>query len=231
MSHVYALVPARGGSERLPRKNMCTINGRTLVQCAIDSVWGMDCHVVVSTDDDEIARHSEHEATIHRRPAHLAGPRSQIEEAMHHWLIRQKPVLRDDDVLLLLQPTSPFRKPGTVARCVELVRSGYDSALTVCLDHRNTGRLRSHADGTLRTIWNRPLSFRPRSQDDRTLAVENGCVYACSVKHFRRSKLRHGGTEAIVPIDWLEALEIDDALDLAAARALAPVAFGGREAA
>jgi N-acylneuraminate cytidylyltransferase len=166
------------------------------------------------------------DALVHSRPADLAGPHSQIEEAIAHWMHRCDPVLNDEDVIALLQPTSPFRKPATVRECVRLVRAGYDSVTTVTLDHRNTGRLRSYKDGTALVRWNRPVDSRPRSQDARRLGVENGCVWAFSAAHFRRTKLRQGGREAAVVTSWLEAFEVDTVEDLEIARALAGVADG-----
>lgn len=231
----YAFIPARGGSERIPLKNLAEVGGRSLVRRAIEATrepcpdaprliyapW----EVIVSTDSSAIAEHvGGQQVTIHRRPANLAGPRSQIEEAVVHWMHRCDPVLDHGDVIVLIQPTSPFRKLETVRRCVELVRAGYDSATTVTLDSRNTGRLRSYEDGTPNVLWNRPVDARPRSQDARKSAIENGVCWAFTAEHFRRGKLRMGGRAAVVVTSWLEAFEIDTPEDLEIARALVGVA-------
>lgn len=220
---IVAFIPARRGSERLADKNLAKVGGHSLVSRACRCAYEAGCdQVIVSTDSYEIACEGS-SGPYHHRPPSLSGPRSQIEEALGHWMRRSEPVLDDADVVCLLQPTSPFRKPETVRECVRLVRAGYDSVTTVTLDGRNTGRLRSHADGTPKAIWDRPITSRPRSQDARQQAVENGCVWAFSVVHFRRWKLRQGGHEAVVVTSWLEALEIDTAADLEAARALVGV--------
>lgn len=247
---VFAFVPSRGASVRIPNKNLAEVGGVSLVARALMCAdWAGVDQTIISTDSDAVwdsayaqrVATAEHRLSLpreqdpgpeaselwrHERPESLAGPHSQIESSISHWLLRCDPVLADDDVIALLQPTSPFRKPETVRRCVELVQSGYDSALTVTLDARRSGRLRSHEDGTLRAIWNAPPGFRPRSQEGgpgRRQPVENGCVYAFSVRHFRATGLRMGGHEAVVPTLWTEALEVDDEFDLAVARALVGV--------
>ena len=227
---VFTFIPARGGSARIPSKNLAEVGGYSLVRRACDCAWeawpidGPDPTVIVSTDSDEVARAINDVADIHHRPESLAGAHSQIEEALAHWLHRCDPVLDDEDVLCLLQPTSPFRQPATVRECVRLVELGYDSATCVVLDSRNTGRMRSHVDGVLQTHWNRPITSRPRSQEARRHVIESGLCWAFSVRHFRETKLRQGGREALVETSWLEAFEIDTPEDLAVARALVGVA-------
>jgi CMP-N-acetylneuraminic acid synthetase len=166
---------------------------------------------------------------VHDRPEHLADAHAQIEDAVAHWLHRCSPTLADDDVIALLQPTSPFRAPATVKRCVELVRAGCDSAVTVTMFSQNTGRTRGLYDDkwgddiALRTLWDRPVSApRPRSQDGEKKARENGVAWAFRVDHFRRTANRMGGREASVPTSELEALEVDYPHELELARVLSP---------
>ena len=233
MSRVIAFVPARGGSERLRDKNCREVGGVPLARltkiCAARA-W-VDV-TIISTDSDDVWYSAVGDGPVspvlerHHRPADLAGPHSQIEEAIAHWMHRCDPVLADEDIIILAQPTTPFRKPETIRECVRLVRAGFDSVTTVTLDGRNMGRLRSHEDGTPLVRWNRPIDARPRSQDARQLGVESGCVWAFSAAHFRRTKLRQGGREAAVVTSWLEAFEVDTISDLEVARALAGVVGG-----
>lgn len=229
-----AFIPARGGSARIPRKNLATVGGVSLLERAIGHARdsGVCDRIVVSTDDEEIAEVARaNGCEVHERPAHLAGPHAQIEDAIAHWLHRQRRLLALTDCLVLLQPTSPFRRPETVRHCVELVRDkGCDSALAVLVDVRRaifSGRVRGlydDATGTelaKRVIWDRPPTWRPRSQDVRGIGVEAGSVYAFSCEHFRTTHCRMGGREAIVRVSWLEAFEIDEPEDIRVANALA----------
>lgn len=233
---VWGFVPARGGSTRIPRKNLAVINGRSLVVRAIDAAFAGGCdRVVVSTDDDEIAAHAEPVATVHRDSGHWSM--SQIEPRIAHWMRRAD--VAEGDVIVLLQPTSPFRRASTVRRCIELVRDhGCDSALAALVDVRRvvfSGRLRglydpgTDTDLAERVIWDRSLAHRPRSQDVPGVGVEAGSVYAFTAAHFRATRCRMGGREAIVRVPWLDAFEIDEPEQLEVARLLAPMADGRSE--
>ena len=239
----FAFVPARGGSERLADKNLADVGGLSLAgRACLQGLRTCD-RVVLSTEDLVIANEVCVDAAqanrlkgkaldVHMRPGHLAGPKSQIEEAIKHWLHRCDPVLDDDDVIVLLQPTSPLRRDETIRECLQKVQElGFDSATTAIRNHRNSTRLRSWECGTLRPLWNRTIESRPRSQDDRTSALESGVCWAFRVGLFRQTRLRQGGREALVLTSQWEACEVDDAEDLAAARALAPWWFGREGAA
>lgn len=225
---IVGFVPARGGSERIPGKNLQLVGGRSLVRRAVECAWEAGCHeVVVSTDDDAIAVEAHYcDAEVHERQARHASATAQIEDAIGDWLGTRLVPLAESDVVVLLQPTSPFRRPSTVEDCVRLVLEGYDSALSISMGHRRNGRIRSHVaadggQGPLKVIWNQPNPlWRPRSQDVVQEPYENGAVYAFSVGHWRRARCRMGGREAVVRMEQWEAWEIDTPGELAIARAM-----------
>jgi CMP-N-acetylneuraminic acid synthetase len=223
-----AFIPARGGSQRIPCKNLALVGARSLLHRAINVAFDVPCiRVVVSTNDAEI-RCRALRVEIHDRPAELADAHAQIEDAIAHWLATAG--LADDDVIVLLQPTTPFRRAATVRRCIELVQSGAcESACTALMYTRNTGRVRGLYDAKRqrdvgqRVLWDRPVATRPRSQDAGQKAMEDGCCWAFTVRHFRATKNRMTDrSTALVPCSELEALEIDYPSELEKARALAP---------
>jgi CMP-N-acetylneuraminic acid synthetase len=178
VSRTIAFVPSRGGSKRVPHKNMQRVGGLRLVDRAIVCALDAGCDlVVVSTDDPDTAHAARAYGSVevHDRPVHLASDTAQIEDAIAHWLHRASPVLADDDVLVLAQPTSPFRRPETIRECVRYVREhGCDSAIAVRRDVARVvfhGRIRGLYDEKLgrdvgvRVLWNNPADFRPRTQD------------------------------------------------------------------
>jgi CMP-N,N'-diacetyllegionaminic acid synthase len=128
---VVALVPARGGSKGIPRKNLAIVGGTSLlaraIGCARES--GAVGRIVVSTDDDEIAAAAEAaEAEVLRRPDDLAGDGTPMLDVVRHALAE----LGSVDVLVLLQPTSPLRRPEHVAEVVRLLLdSDADSVVSV----------------------------------------------------------------------------------------------------
>lgn len=227
---VTAFIPARGGSRRIPSKNLERVGPYTLVEhairCAVDA--GIES-IVVSTDDERIAdRATQAGALVHDRPAHLAGDRAQIEDAVLHWL-RERARYGDepgrDEAVVILQPTSPLRRPETVRRCVQVMREREaDSVLTVSLDHRSPfrgDRCHDLGDGVMRAIWHRPDGWtRPRTQDVRAQPEENGCVYVVRVDHLYATHSRVGGREYVVPVDAVEAWDVDTPDELEVARAM-----------
>src|SRR5207253_4129882 len=125
-----ALVPARGGSKGIPRKNLALLAGKPLLAWTLEAARGAESvtRVVVSTDDDEIAAAARHlGAEVLRRPAELAADD-----------VPMLPVIRNGldtfqcDVLVLLQPTSPLRGAEHVDGAVRLLlETGADKVVSV----------------------------------------------------------------------------------------------------
>ncbi len=121
---ILALITARGGSKRLPGKNIRQLGGQPLIVWSIDVVKNVPeiCDILVSTDDPAIAAVSS-EAGAYvpwLRPAELAtDTASSVDVALHalDWYEVEKGAV---DGILLLQPTSPFRTLATVQRGIDL---------------------------------------------------------------------------------------------------------------
>ncbi len=114
------IIPARGGSKRLPGKNLRRIHGVSLVslaaQCAREA--GLD-QVILSSDSEEILLEGQKEGILlSRRPECLAADSTSMEETVIYLLDRHYP--RRDHTLVLLQPTSPFRSPEDVKEALWL---------------------------------------------------------------------------------------------------------------
>src|ERR687888_2652879 len=128
---VLALIPARGGSKGIPRKNLATLAGRPLLAWTIDAALGSRAvtRTVVSTEDDEIAEAARSlGAEVLTRPPELADDDTPMQPVIAHALGE----LGAPDVLVLLQPTSPLRRAEHVDEAVELlVATGADSLLSV----------------------------------------------------------------------------------------------------
>lgn len=134
---VLAVVPARGGSKSIPRKNLARVGGVSLVGRAARVAVSLPFvdHAIVSTDDDEIAaearRHGIEAPFL--RPAELAGDRStSIEMWRHAWLAAEQHYGITFALSVLLEPTSPLRTAADVFATVQmLVSSGRAAAVTV----------------------------------------------------------------------------------------------------
>src|ERR687888_1463258 len=128
---VVALIPARGGSKGIPRKNLAPVVGRPLLAWTIDAALGSRTvtRTVVSTEDDEIAAAArELGAEVLARPPELAADDTPMQPVIAHAVEE----LGAPEVLVLLQPTSPLRRAEHVDEAVELLLgSGADSVVSV----------------------------------------------------------------------------------------------------
>ena len=132
---ILAIVPARGGVQRIPRKNLVSLRGHPLIYYAIRN--GQQCPyvttTVVSTEDSEIARVAEELGSlVVPRPARLAQPETKTEPVLVDTVSVLKQQLKTYDAVLLLQPTTPFRKTETLSKTIELFfEEDADSVVTV----------------------------------------------------------------------------------------------------
>jgi CMP-N-acetylneuraminic acid synthetase len=133
---VLGVIPARGGSKGVPRKNIRPVNGKPLLQYTAEAALQAKrlSRVILTTDDEEIAsvgRRCGLEVPF-LRPAQLSADDTPTLPVLQHavrWLENQGVVY---DAVCLLQPTSPMRSPGEIDRCIDLLESsGADSVITV----------------------------------------------------------------------------------------------------
>ncbi len=217
-----AVIPARGGSKQVPRKNVQRVGGVPLVERAVraaSSADGIDL-VVVSTDDGEIAAIAEAAgARVVRRPAEIAGDTATSESAILHAL----DALEDDgtpvDVVAFLQATSPFIPSDALAAAVAEVRA--DRADSVFAAHETYGFLWRDDEQGAAVAVNHDAAHRPRRQDREPHLLETGAFYVFRADGFRESRHRFFGRIRAARVPEWTAIEIDDADQLRIARALA----------
>jgi CMP-N,N'-diacetyllegionaminic acid synthase len=215
---ILSLIPARGGSKRLPGKNVRPLGGKPLVVWSIDvaKIIPEICDILVSTDDPAIAAVCKSSGAFVPwiRPSELAtDTASSVDVALHalDWYEAEKGAV---DGLLLLQPTSPFRTKETMQRGIELfVQNGLQSVLGVSLTH-------SHPMWTLKMEGDYLVPFMQefgvgtRSQDLPSAYVVNGSFYLISPSELRACRSFMGSK--IVPLfieSKQEALDIDTEWD------------------
>ena len=189
---ILALIPARGGSKRLPGKNMKLLGGKPLINWTIDAAQGIPeiCEILVSTDAPEIASVAK-EAGANvpwLRPKVLATDQAtSVDVALHalDWYESESGVV---DGLLLLQPTSPFRTQATIKQGIELFRSnGYRPVIGVSPVQDHPMWTFKMKDGYL-VPFVEHHGFGIRSQDLEPALVANGGFYLISPKELRESK-------------------------------------------
>jgi CMP-N,N'-diacetyllegionaminic acid synthase len=124
---VWGLVPARGGSKSIPLKNMLRLGGRPLLDYVVRAAQASDvlARVICSTDDATIANHARDLGIeVDARPARLATDDAKVDDMAADLLARSLATFKVlPDVVVLLQPTSPFVQPQDVRDIVELFRA------------------------------------------------------------------------------------------------------------
>lgn len=200
---VLGLIPARAGSERLERKNLARVGRFALWDRAFRVA--NECpeidEVVVSTNIPEILDIGLPEVV--ERPAKLCTSTAPIEQVIAHHM-------RDEhDLIVLLNPTSPFRTVATVTQAVRAAWAVSGCAVTVISDPHS--HLWVHVeDGLIRTLH---TGLWPRSQDVRGELRMHGAAFVTRPQTIRRGRLL-GEPCAAVETEWLESWDIDTLDDL-----------------
>jgi len=215
---ILALILARGGSKRLPGKNIRLLGGKPLIVWSIDVVKDIPeiCDILVSTDDSAIADISrDAEALVPwLRPAELATDDATSVDAALHALEWYEANNGSVDGLLLLQPTSPFRTKETIKKGIDIfINNKYKTVLGVSLTHAHPMRTLKK-DGEYLVPFMQENGFNIRSQDLPDAYVINGCFYLISSKKIRIEKSFFTGNVMPLLIEsQQEALDIDTEWD------------------
>ncbi len=213
---VLALIPARGGSKGVPRKNVRLLAGKPLIVWTIEACLRAQyvTRVMVSTEDDEIAAISlAAGAEVLARPAELAQDTTPSDPVFRHTL----DTLRDREgcvpaAFACVQCTVPLRGSDTIDQCLALLfESGCDTVMTLTPAQHwyLTGRL----DPEGRYAADIEIGKRPRSQDMGEKLRENGAVYAFRPQTFYQYGGRFGPDVRGVSMDAVRSLDIDDEED------------------
>ena len=216
MTQRLAIIPARGGSKRLPRKNILPFLGRPMIAHTIDAAVSSGCftRVLVSTEDTEIADAARAAgADIHRRDPALATDAATLIEVCLDILASEERAGHTYDTFACLYATAPLRRVDDIAAVVALAeRPDADFALAVTTyplpPHQ---ALRLGDNGSLAPMW--PDLVNLRADNVGRLVVDNGSTYAAKVAAFREHRSFYGPRLAghLMPRD--RSVDIDEQAD------------------
>lgn len=210
---LLALIPARGGSKGIPRKNIREMAGKPLIAWTVEAaraVAGVDA-VVVSTEDDEIAEVARAAGADvpFMRPAELAADQTPGIDPVLHAL----DMLPQYDAVLLLQPTSPLRTVADIEGVLALaIQTGAPSIVSVCEpdDHPNW-MYRIGAEGRLEPVL--PIPPAARRQDLPPVYSLNGAIYYADAAWLRNWKSFVGPETLGYTMPSDRSVDIDGPLD------------------
>ncbi len=224
MSENVAIIPARGGSKGIPRKNLRRVGGVPLVARAVDAaVRCPSIHrVVVTTDDPDIAAvAAEWGAEIVQRPAELAGDQTSSEGGLLHALGELEARGVDVGVVAFLQATSPFIDVDALDAAVRSVRSRRRDSVFSAVE--TFGFLWRKGVGDAAEAVNHDADVRLRRQDRSPDYLETGAFYVMRAAGFRAVRHRFFGSIGVAAVPARTAIEIDTPEELEIACALAPL--------
>lgn len=216
-----AIIPARGGSKGIPRKNLQEVGGIPLVGRSVLAARGAK-HVqavYVSTDDAEIASVAkEYGAQIIWRPAELATDTASSESVLLHALEVLSRGGAEPELTVFIQCTSPFVEPQDVDAMIEKMQEEQaDCIFTVAPFHGFLWK----SDAQLGSVGiNHDRAVRPRRQDREPEFLETGAVYVMRTEGFVRARHRFFGRVLMHEIPPERSIEIDEPADLFIANAI-----------
>ena len=223
MTKVLGMIPAKGGSTRLPRKNILKLGGKPMITWAGDALRqsGICDRIVVSTEDEEIAQVSRDAGfdVPFIRPSTLASDPAGVEQVALHCLEMLRKQSNEYDTLVITLPTSPFCIPEDFIKAYQvLIDKKADFLMSVSqFDHSPFAALKL-TNGTVSPWF--PEYFGLKSQEMPTAYRPNGAIHILKVKAFEKTRCYTSQPLYAYKMPWPRGVDIDTYEDFALAEAL-----------
>lgn len=207
---IVAIIPARGGSKAIPRKNLIEIGGKPLIVWSIEQAMAAKHvdEVVVATDDEEILIVAEDAGakTVERSLASCAD--DAPSEMVLTEVVKER--YEDAEAIVFLQATSPFRAAADIDNAIDLLES--EKADSVISVRECRGYTWFHAGGQLMPKF---FKRQPRQLQGGTLYEENGSIYVFKPHVLlRNGGMRYGGKVVHYEMDPLNSFQVDEIEDI-----------------
>jgi CMP-N,N'-diacetyllegionaminic acid synthase len=223
---ILSIIPARGGSKGVPRKNIRELDGKPLIAHTIEAALGSGYinRLMVSTDDEEIADISQKWGADvpFLRPVELATDTAKAIAVVKHALLEMEMLDNCEyPVIVYLEPPAPFKTPGDIDSCIELFFEE-DPGSVVSVNEANQFHpilMKKIEDAQLKPIWKDEPECVPRQMYSPTAYMRNGAVYV-----LRRENILKGIFYGAPIIPYImpdeRSICIDSVLDWYAAEAI-----------
>lgn len=216
-----AIIPARGGSKRLPRKNVLDLAGKPLIAWTIEASLKSKYidQVIVTSDDDEILGISKQfGAETIKRPEELASDTATTFDAIEHAIKHSEKF----DYVVLLQPTSPLRTEHHIDEAIELLYEKHaDAIISVCeMDHSPLWSNTLPENGSMGKFLREEIKNK-RSQDLEKYYRLNGAIYVCKTdKLLDKKSFMLKDNIFAYEMDKKSSVDIDEEIDFKIAKVL-----------
>lgn len=211
---MLAIIPARGGSKRLKRKNVLPFKGKPMIAWTIEAALasGRFQKIIVSTDDEEIAAVAQkYWISIERRPEHLATDQARVVDVCVDILMREEALGREWRRMACLYATAPLRTAQDIQAVHDLAGSGFALAGTdyALSPHQ---ALRLGACNMAEPMW--PELVEKRHDEMPALRVDNGSTYVCPTDLFLQQRTFYGKPLKVYTMPRERSVDIDTQTDL-----------------
>lgn len=220
---IIAIIPARGGSKGIPRKNIKELEGKPLIAYTIEEALKSKYldHVFVSTEDPEIAKVSkECGAQVIDRPSSLAKDTSKTVDAILHAVeyLEKKDI--HPHIVVLLQPTSPLRNTEDIDAAVKVfLDNECDSVISVCEPDHSPFWCFTLSGKYLQPLFDKKFD-NTRRQDLPKVVIPNGAIYVSSPESIRKYEGFYGDQTIPYCMSPERSIDIDTPLDFTIAEVL-----------
>jgi CMP-N-acetylneuraminic acid synthetase len=221
---IVALIPARAGSKGVKDKNQQKIVDRTLVEIAIELAKQTSKfdRIIVSSDSTEILQiASRLDVSALSRPAYLSGDDARASDVVNHAISDESQTFTQEDVIVYLQPTSPFCSAETVQKIIQHCLESDEPSFSATRNRVPINKIFSVCENGKAVPF--LANSDPTANRQKSVATfhATGACYAFKLRHFNSAgDIPVFGAYAYI-VDQLEALDIDSDLDLRITRLIA----------
>jgi len=207
-----AIIPARGGSKRFPRKNIYLFKKRPIISYTIRAALKSNSFhkVVVSSEDEEIKNISKkYGAEIHHRPKELSGDRVKVADVLLNCIDFYEKNKEKFDVVCCLFPTSPLRDYLDIRSVIKLIKKekgDYVMAITK-MPYPYWQSLKEKEKNLFYPVW--PKLIDKSSQEMGEFYVDNGSTYAIKIDALKKYKSLNGKKIIGYKMDFKKSIDID----------------------
>ena len=221
---IDAIIPARAGSKRVPAKNIRMLGNKPMIRYTIESAMDSKFieNIYVSSNDPEVKKIcSVLDCHFIDRPENLSTDDATTESVIDHFLAIVKERNKRPDILVILQPTVPFREPGSIDCSIETLIDGkFDSVTShIRVDFYHPNKIKKVEGDQLAPYYEPEVVGEQRKRLPNALC-RDGSIYALSVSSYERQGSLLGCRQGYIITDAERFINVDTMKDWLTAEAL-----------
>lgn len=218
------IIPARSGSKSIKNKNLIRINGMPLIYHSIKTALSVSflTKVIFSSDSKKYLNYAKKFGlkNLHLRSKKLSTDSALTEDLIFEILKQEKKLGNNYDAILLLQPTSPFRRKRDIEKSMKLLKSKkYDTVISIkeTKDHPSRFKIFDKKKKTVKNYLNKKYSFLPR-QNLPKVYIRSGSIYYFKINNLFKHKSIMGKKIYGIKVENKYGLNIDSYEDVIVAK-------------